>query len=193
MRTGLQSLEEEEVAVETEQLCFGVHIPERVRELLAGTFANYPQYIETEIRQSAWHLSLVDLGEVENPKQYFSRLLKPLSQSFVPTVQLMYVGRGRPLRQYLWAYAEPTSVLLGVREQLIQRLKKMRFVFPDGKPSKEYIPHITLASLFPQVGHVGIADVPTVTSFSIDEVNLYKVRTVDERSYYDVVDSISLL
>ena len=193
MTTSLEPVATQEITADTERLFIGLPVPERVSELLASTFALYPQYIETQIPRTNWHLTLAWLGDVANPKQYYSRLLKPLPQSFVPTVQLTHVGRGRPTRQLLWAFAEPTPVLLGLREQMVKRLKKMRFQFPKGEPQKEYMPHVTLANLFPQVGHVGIADAPTVTSFTVESINLYRSRTLNQRSTHDVVDSISLV
>ncbi len=193
MTTSLEPVATQEITADTERLFIGLPIPERVGELLSSTFALYPQYIETQVPRANWHLTLAKLGDVENPKQYYSRLLKPLPQSFVPTVQLTHVGRGRPTRQLLWAFAEPTSVLLGLREQIVKRLKKMRFQFPPGELKQEYIPHITLAHLFPQVGHVGIADAPTVTSFSVEAINVYRSRNLNQRSTYDIIDSISLL
>lgn len=176
----------------SERMFLGLPIPERVAQLLAETFEQYPQYIEQQVAAQKWHIVLAWLGAVENPGQYYSRLSKPMPQSFVPTVQLTHVGRGKPQRQELWAFAEPTPVLIGIRNQVLARLKKMRFQFPTGEPRKDYTPHVTLAHLFPQVGHVGIADTPVVTSFSVSEVHLYSSQSRGEETTYSIEQTISL-
>ena len=175
-----------------EDFLIGAPVPERVASILQASMDVYPQYIEQRLPAAQWYISLAYLGEVENPAQYYSRLRKPLVQAFLPTVQLTHVGRGRPLRQELWAFAEATPVLLGIRAQLVARLKKMRFKFPTDKLRQEYIPHITIGHLFSQVGHLGIADVAAVTSFGLHAVHVYSRRTAQSGTTITIEETIAL-
>ena len=139
------------------RLFLGLSIPATTHQLFHQALGAFPQYIEKVLPESRWHMTLAYLGDVENPQQYLSRLLKPLPQAYVPTVTVTYVGRGLH-RMQLWGYINPSTSLLNVRTQVIDRLKTMRFPLP--KTKDEYLPHIHLANLYPMARGIGIADYP---------------------------------
>lgn len=176
-----------------ERLFIAVPLPEHLTSIISDTFRHFPQHIEQAIPSAKWHVTIAWLGEPENPKQYYSRINKPLPQSFVPTVRFTHVGRGRPDRGQLWVYAEPSAVLAGIRQQVLARLKKMRFPLPAETSRTEFTPHVTVAKLFSQIGHIGIADQALVTSFSFDHLLLYRSRPEPGGSRYVVESVISLV
>lgn len=178
------------VAPPQARLFLGVSIPPATQAVFEETLAAFPQYVEKMIPPAHWHLTLAFLGEVENPQQYLSRLLKPLPQTYVPTVSVMHVGRGLH-RMQLWAYAHPSTSLLNVREQLLDRLRTMRFPLP--KDINDFVPHVHLATLYPMARGIGIADYPCATRFVINEINLYESLQLGEsRQVYKVRASIPL-
>lgn len=170
----------------------GAAVPERVVQLLEQAMTVYPHYIEHRIPPQDWYLSFAHLGEVPTMGRYFTRFRRPLPQAFTPTAQLTHVGRGRPTRQELWAFVEPTPVLLGLRDQLIARLKKLRLKFLVDELREEFVPHITIGRLFAQVGHLGIADVAAVSSFSIQTIHLYRRKTTVVGSTVQIEQTIDL-
>lgn len=185
----------EPVTVETPvraRLFLGLPVPEHVVRQTQAAFPSYAHVIEREVPAEKWHVTLIWLDEVENPAQYHSRLRKPLPQSFMPTVQLTHLGRGRQ-RTQLWAYAEASAVLLNIRTQLMDRLRVMRFPVPTEEKHRPFVPHITCAHLFESIGGVGLADTPLVTSFSVKEVLLYRSTLAPHGSHYTVETHIPLI
>ncbi len=149
-----------------------VPAPQHVQESVQGVIPNFAHVTDKMVPGSNWHITLAWLGEVMNPQQYVARLSKPLRQSFTPGFRLMYLGRGRK-RDQLWAYVEKNQVLLNIREELLQRLKKMRFPIPAETIKQDFVPHIHVGDFYPAAGGVGLADVPLTVNFSVPAVILY--------------------
>lgn len=148
----------------TQRMFIALPVPEIALGKIKGSFSHFANAIEKEVPTNKWHVTVAWLGEVYNPAQYMSRLVKPMPQSFVPTVRVTHVGRGHQ-RQQLWAYAEASTSLLNIRGQIIDRLKKMRFQLPEDKGQQPFVPHITVAKLYDQLGRIGLADYPLMLSF----------------------------
>lgn len=171
------------------RLFLGVTIPPAAGKILRATLSQFPQYIESIVPESNWHLTLAFLGDVEHPQQYLKRLLKPLPQTYVPTVSLMHVGRGLQ-RLQLWAYANPSTSLLNLRGQLQDRLRTMRFPLP--KTIDDFVPHIRLANLYPMARGIGIADYPCVARFAITQIELYESTATANGPTYTIRGTIPL-
>jgi len=177
------------VAPARARLFLGISIPAPARATITATFSQFPHYIEKTIAEERWHLTLLFLGDVENPQQYLSRLLKPNPQAYVPTVSVMHVGRGLN-RLQLWAYCHPSTSLLNLQTQFADRLRTMRFPFPKNKAT--YVPHIHLANLYPMARGIGIADVACATRFAVTQVHLYESLPLGNSSTYTIRASIPL-
>lgn len=174
----------------TTRLFLGVPIPDTARGALASGLAQYPQYIERTVPPERWHVTLVFLGEVEHPRQYYSRLFKALPQTFVPTIALTHVGRGLA-REQLWAFVHASPGFLGLRQQLVARLKKMRLPLPPAL-DREFTPHVHLANLFPMARGIGLADHPLSLSFIFPAVHLYRSTVTHEGPAYTIEGTIAL-
>jgi 2'-5' RNA ligase len=168
-------------------------VPDVVIELLAPIYEHYSYVIEAPTPRENLHLTLLWLGSADVPSYQIKKLLKPLPQSFVPTVRLTHVGRGRK-REQLWAYGEALGPIINIREQLIARLKESKWQLPKQEPRNPFTPHMTVAKLYDQLSHIGIADVTLVTSFAVKEVLLYKSSvSANKTSVYSRVETISLV
>lgn len=172
------------------RLFLAIPIPPSADPAIARALEHYPQYIESTIPRERWHLTLVWLGNVLNHAQYLSRLLKPLPQTFVPTISLTYVGRGLQ-RTQLWAYANPSPMLMAIRTSLLDRLKAMRFQLPPSYRAA-YVPHVHLADLFPMARGVGLADAPATTTFAVPAVHLYQSHRAGNSTRYSLEGTIEL-
>jgi len=173
------------------RMFIGLPIPQQVVRAVSASFEQYPQFIEQAVPAEKWHLTLLFLGEVDNPRQYYSRLRQPMPQTFLPTVRLTHVGRGRQ-RDQLWAYAESSQVLLNIRRQVIKRMKKMRFPFASDPRYGEYLPHITVAKLLTNARGIGLADFPLLTSFAAQEIAVYRSVLTEHGSTYSIEEVIPL-
>lgn len=154
------------------RLFVAVPIPALIQKNLIAALNSFPQYIEQTIDQERWHLTLVFLGEVENPRQYWSRLTKALPQAFMPTISITHIGRGLQ-RDQLWAYAHPTAILFNLYRELGQRLRGMRFPLPR-QQYDDFVPHVHVANLYPMARGIGIADAAVTTTFSVRELLVYR-------------------
>jgi 2'-5' RNA ligase len=168
-----------------------IPVPSQIVPAISLAFEEYPQHIEKILPTEKWHLTLLWLGDVENPKQYYSRLTKPMPQSFVPTVRYTHVGRGAQ-RQQLWAYAEPSPSLLSMREALVARLRTMRFPFPEKPQYEKFIPHTRVANLYSMSGGVGLADFPLTTTFVPKEIHIIRSELTPTGSEYFIENRIPL-
>lgn len=175
----------------TQRMFIALPVPEAALEKIRDTFGHFANAIESEVPTTKWHVTIAWLGEVYNPAQYMSKLLKPMPQSFVPTVRVTHVGRGHQ-RQQLWAYTETSTSLLNIRTQIIDRLKKMRFQLPDDSLEENFVPHITVAKLYEQLGRIGLADYPLLLSFVIDRLLVVRSDVTVEVSKYTIEGEISL-
>lgn len=177
------------VAPANARLFLGLSVPVATHHLFHNALAAFPQYIEKTQPETAWHATLAYLGDVENPQQYLSRLLKPLPQAYVPTVAVTHIGRGLH-RMQMWGYINPSTILLNVQRQLVDRLKTMRFPLP--KTSDDYIPHIHLANLYPMARGIGIADSPCAARFAFRQIHLYESIDMTTDVAYKIRASIPL-
>lgn len=185
-------LEFPEVIEEVATMFLGVPVPSSLFSRLEHAIGEYPNYIDTLIPADFWNVGLLDLGRVENPSQYISRLIKPLPQAFVPTVQINCVGRGLE-RKELWAHVHKNQSLIALRKSLVERLGTMRFPLEQTeKRGTTWQPHVVLASLYNMALAVGIADVPTVATFAVSEVCLYREHTDHAGTRYTVEATIPL-
>lgn len=171
------------------RLFLGLSVPAAAYQVFHRALAAYPQYIEKTLPETRWHATLAYLGDVENPQQYLSRLLKPLPQAYVPTVAVTHIGRGLH-RMQLWGYINPSTILLNVQRQLVDRLKTMRFPLP--KTSDDFIPHIHLANLYPMARGIGIADSPCAARFAFHQIHLYESIDMTTDVAYKIRASIPL-
>ena len=176
-----------------DRLFLGIPIPDKAAESLTAGLAQYPQHIERAIDRDKWHLTLFYLGEPANPRQYYSRLARPLKPpSFVPTVRLNHLGRGLQ-RDQLWAYAEDSNVLNELRKQLRDRIRTLRL--PNYQAEirhQEFKPHVTVAKLFKQTAGVGMADHPIQVSFTVPTILLYRSERTPQGSRYHTEGELSL-
>ena len=177
------------VAPPQARLFLGVTIPPATRHIFQQALQQFPQYIEKTLPESRWHLTLAFLGDVENPQQYLARLLKPLPQTYVPTVSAMHIGRGLQ-RVQLWSYVHPSTSLLNLRTQLINRLRTMRFPLP--KTGDDFVPHVHLANLYPMARGIGIADYPCAARFALRHIHLYESLSLATGATYVIRGSIAL-
>lgn len=166
-----QQLKDAFLRAERARMFIALPVPRAIVPAVEAAWQQYPQYIEQIIPPEKWHLTLAWLGEVENPRQYFSRLSKDMLQEFLPTVRINHVGRGRQ-RPQLWAYIDPAVALLTLREQLLRRLVKMRFPVPKETVREKLVPHIHIADLYGVAGGVGLADYPVAQSFAAREAHI---------------------
>src|SRR5688572_1046036 len=103
------------------RLFLALPVPLRIQHLLEKVLTQYAPYLERTIPSSNWHITLMFLGEIENYEEHVSAILQPLSQGFLTTISLTHVGVGQAPNQ-LWAYANPTTLLVNVRTALLHRL-----------------------------------------------------------------------
>lgn len=173
------------------RLFIALPIPERSYPPLLTASQQYPEYVKSTVPTERWHMTILFLGEVANPKEYIPRLCKPLIQTYLPTVNVTHAGRGLQ-RLHLWAWVTPTPVLEHIRQELIARLKKMRFRFPPGALDKEFVPHIHLANFWPVSRGLGLADYPAATSFATPVAHIYSSLATPQGVQYSREGSIPL-
>ena len=168
-------------------------VPEAVAEALPTVWAHYGSVVAAPTAREKLHLTLLWLGPVdEAPVEKIKNLVEPLPQSFVPTVRLTHIGRGRR-RDQLWAYGEAAGPVVNIREQLLERLRTLDWPVPKQGPRRPFTPHVTVASLYDQMSHVGVADYPFINSYTAEEVLLYKsTPTPNQPSTYSILERISL-
>lgn len=185
-------LETTTAAPATYRVFVSLPVPHQIGERVRESFAHFAHVIREPVPIPRWHVTLAWLGEVYNPKQYYSRLTKPLGHSFVPTVRILHVGRGRN-REQLWAYVEPANNLLAIRDELTRRLKTMRFQFPDEMRQQPFIPHITVAKLYDHAGRLGLADYPTPCSFAVKEAHVWRSDLTPQGAVHSLEATIPLV
>lgn len=154
-------------------LFLALTVPDTIVATLTPLYSHYGSVVQERTPAAKLHVTLIWLGSAEVPGHLIKKLTEPLPQSFVPTVRLTHVGRGRQ-RQQLWAFGEATGPLMAIREQLLQRLTDMGWPLPKQERRHPFTPHITVASLYDQVSHIGVADHSFITSYAVREVVLYK-------------------
>lgn len=171
------------------RLFVGLAVPSapamKLREAAEQHFGKHMKLILPE----QWHLTLFFFGDVKNHAQYLGRLKQPLPQAFVPTVSITHIGRGEA-RDQLWAYAQPTSGLLALRQAINQRLLKTHFPRPADGP--QFVPHAKLGTFYPVVRGIGLADVASPVVFSIREAHLYKSTLSHDGPIYTIEATIPL-
>ena len=167
-------------------------IPARIASSIQPAHANFAHVTEKMVPVENWHVTIAWLGETPNPRQYVSRIRKPVPQPFTPAIRLIYLGRGRK-RNQLWVYVEKNQVLENIRTEMIKRLKKVRFPIPEETLKNEFVPHIHVGDFYPSAGGVGLADVPLTTNFSAQEVVWYQSQRTLEGTHYEPICQIPLV
>lgn len=174
----------------TASVFLGLPVPAAAREklkVMAGS--PYQQYFEKFVPDENWHLTLFFFGEVKNPEQYLGYLKRPLPQAFTPTIAITHIGRGKQ-RDQLWAFAQPTTSLLTLRQALGMRLQKVHF--PRAVERNQFMPHIRLANFFPIVSGLGLADTTAPVAYAVQEAYLYKSEPTPTGSKYVPLAAIKL-
>lgn len=173
------------------RLFIALPIPDKARAPLLAAAKHYPEYLKRTIPAQRWHLTLLFLGDIANPREYVSRLAKPLVQTYLPTVNITHAGRGLH-RLHLWAWATPTPVLEHIRQALVERLKKMRFRFPPQVLDQEFAPHVHIGNFWPVSRSLGLADYPAQTSFAAPLAHIYRSQPTARGVEYIIEASIPL-
>lgn len=166
-------------------------VPPKVSPVVLAATKEYPQYLKSIVPPDHWHVTLLNMGEIGNHREYLSRLTKPLVQTYVPTINLTHVGRGFH-RLHLWSWATPTPVVLNIRQMLMERLKKMRFRFPRDETESEFSPHIHVGNLWPNSRQLGLADHQAQISFTATQAHIYRRISTPEGIRYNIEGTISL-
>ncbi len=168
-------------------------VPDTVAQALAPIYSHYVSVLQDRTPRDNLHVTLAWLGSAEVPAPLIEELLQPLPQSFVPTVRITHVGRGRA-REQLWAAVEATGPITAIREQLLQRLQKIGWQLPKETSRKPFRPHITIGKLYDQVSHIGVADHPLITSYTVSDIGLFESTPVTGKSsQYKQLGTISLV
>ena len=180
------------VNVATESIFVAAAIPKDVATVLAATFQQYPQHIKLKVRQEKWHVTFAWLGQQQNYQAFLAALLKPMRQTYLPTLHITHVGRG-VVRHQLWAYANPSVVVVNLHERLQQRLSQLKISLPETKQQRpEFVQHVHLANLYNMSRGIGIADYAVNLSFAIKELQIYVSRPADHSTSYHELGSIKL-
>lgn len=125
-------------------LFIAVVVPEHVAAVLQTVVNSFAPQVRALVPRRKWHITLVWLGEQEHVAQWLPMLTQPLSQAFLPTVSLRYIGRGVHPQQ-LWVYVEATPVLINLRQELITRLHRAGVNTPQ--LTRPWVPHVHVADL----------------------------------------------
>lgn len=146
-------------------------IPSHVQTVLHAALAAYSDFLAHRQPLEQWHMTLFDLGEKTDFTPYQAALLQPLPQTFIPTVTITHLGKGKKADQ-LWAFVLPSNGLIAQREQLLQRLRTIGFPLP--KDSRDpFTPHITLGSFKPEFTRRSVADHPISATFVPSALHAY--------------------
>lgn len=146
-------------------------IPAHVQTVLQTALATYSDLLAHRQPPEQWHLTLVWLGNVTNYQPSVETLVTPLPQTFIPTVTITHLGKGKKADQ-LWAFALPSNGLITLREQVLQRLRTTSFPLP--KESRDpFTPHITLGSFKPEFTRRSVADHPISATFVPSALHAY--------------------
>ncbi|HEY2039384.1 MAG TPA: RNA 2',3'-cyclic phosphodiesterase [Edaphobacter sp.] len=133
------------------------------------------------------HLTLVFLGEVAEER--LPSIERELTALNVTPLPLKVTSLGSfPRSGILYAEIDPTSALLRLQKQIVERMAHCGFV-PETRP---YRPHITLARLRSPL-RLGKTQMPRIDparhSFRVQEVNLYRSHLSPKGSSYEVLCS----
>ena len=171
------------------RLFIGIPIPYKARHPLALGIEEFADSVEKTIDPLNWHITLAWLGgKVENHEQYIEKIGQPLSQSFLPTVNVTHMGKGlKP--NLLWAYVKRTPHLSNIRDEIVARLKEIEFPLPRDI-DREFVPHITLASFTKEAETKAMADHPINLTWPIKEAILYRSLSTESDIYYKPLSSI---
>src|SRR5688572_26178190 len=121
-------------------------VPPAIADALEPLYQHYGTVMEKRQPREKLHLTLAWLGEIAADENSLKKIRVPLPQSFVPTVRLTHVGRGRA-RDQLWAFAEAAGPIMAIREQMLARLKNLNWDMPKQGLHKAFTPHIKIGTL----------------------------------------------
>jgi RNA 2',3'-cyclic 3'-phosphodiesterase len=165
------------------RLFIGLAVPAPLRDLLLPLTEQYAPSLKKITPPESWHITLAFLGEQPTPLP-MDELSQPLISAFVPTIAFTHVGRGRQ-RSQLWAYAQPTTALNHLQQNVRERLTQLKLPLPPDAQAREFLPHIRLATFLDLMQGRGIADTPVSFTFVPREAYVYRSeQTADGRVYH---------
>jgi len=173
------------------RLFIGAQVPDEGKSLIKEKLQGYTRYTKKILPEESWHVTFIFIGEVESYQQYLEAMLEPLAQTYLPTISLTHIGRGRQKGQ-LWAYGRSTKLLEGLREQLKSRLDKLRVGYAGDMGNEEFVPHIRLADLREGSFNNLLPDVPLAVVWQIKEINIYRSELTYKGASYAIEGKIKL-
>ncbi len=175
------------------RLFIGFAIPEHVKTVLKKTIkTHYHEHIQQLVPHERWHITVVFLGNVDSPQNFYHELSKPLIQTHVPVVKMTHVGPGLPNHQ-LWAYANATPALQQIKTDIRQRLASVGLALSAQEEERPYVPHIRLADLTESTsGPFRLSDTPSSVSFPVKEAHIYRSHQSEGGVRYTIEASITL-
>ena len=174
----------------TARLFIGLAIPDKAKQAIYTALRHYSDYTERKVPEENWHMTLVFLGDIENHKQYISRLSKPIPQAFMPAISLTHLGRGLQRKQ-LWTYANPTPAVVGLKKSVEDRLKKLRMPYKK-EAERDFVPHIRVADMYDITSGIGIPDGVINETFTPKEAYLYQSQETPLGVRYTIEATIPL-
>lgn len=177
----------------TTRVFIALSVPEQVKVTVSDKLRAIGSAIDQVIPPENWHLTIAWLGETTTIEQHVQRLSVNLPQTFLPTVRLTHLGRGR-VKNQLWAYAENSMVLQNIHNEIVARVVALGLPLPDATRERPFIPHIRVADLVvPSIREVGVPDYPLTTSFSFFSLSVYLSRhNLTGGSQYKTIAQIPL-
>lgn len=171
-------------------LFVGLPIPPAAKALLAKSLSGYHDSVQEAVPAANWHLTLIFLGEVKDYQSYLTKLGPALVHAFVPTASITHVGQGVAPNQ-LWAYINPTTGLIALKEEVARYLSAAGLDWPQDK-IQHFIPHIKLAQLASGTNKIGVPDRAVNHTFTIREAHIYRSDQSEDGRKYSVVSKIYL-
>ncbi len=167
----------------------GFSVPEHVRKEIKGAMNYYDKYLKRFVPEDNWHITLLFLGEVAEYKRCLDSVAKDITCLFLPTLSVVYIGKGLK-RSQLWAYVEKNNSVVNLRDKIISRTKKLRL--PTGRGAHNFNPHIRLGDMLETAQSIGIADQPVTATFVPKKVNIYRSDLSKKMPVYSVERQINL-
>lgn len=173
------------------RLFIAAEIPDEIAIRLNEKLKQYTPYVKRLVNQENWHMTFLYVGMVNDYTRHQEVLSNRLSQAFLPTITLTYLGRGYQPDQ-LWVYAKPTALLQTIRQQLLARVKEELPSFAETNQTESFVPHIKLADLRDRSISKFVADSPLLATWPVKKLFLYHSRVYLGETKYDKQGTINL-
>jgi 2'-5' RNA ligase len=182
------------------RLFIGLPVPQQVKEVIRSSTKNYPNYIDKQVPEGNWHITLVFVGEVSHHRRHLPYLGQPIPQTYTPIISVTHMGQGLQ-QQQLWAYVLPTLALTKIKQEIEARLRSLGESTWQQYQHQSFVPHIRVANLRNPPGRVPIPDVVASIRFAVRHINIYRTlsppasdRSADQPGdvSYQIVGSIPL-